>query len=649
MAVRQTQTDLTSEIIRRGQPHPAPGWTALRCGLLEAEFDPATGWLRRVRVGSHEVIRAIYGALRDRNWGTVPSRLHQPCVDQGSGAFRVSFEVECVAPNLEFRWHGAIIGEENGVLTFHFAGEALTGFWKNRIGLCVLHPLDACVGQPCAIETIDGAVLDTMFPRLIAPQQPFKNVRAISHEVAPGVRVEVRFDGELFETEDQRNWTDASFKTYSTPLDQPFPVWIERATRVEQSVTVRLVGAALHIASHAGSPDCPELSATGEARPRPPIGFGMASHGAALTSEDAARLRQLRPAHLRLDLRLSDDAWPARWRQAGADAAAVGATLHVAVFLSKDPARELAALAAELSTHPLPVSLWLIFPEDGASTEARLVRMAEAVLPVGALLAAGTDADFEMLNRARFDPAETALPCFSLNPQVHAFDDASLIENLSAQAATIESAREFSRRPIVISPITLRPRFNAAATTEEVPAVDVLPPQVDPRQMSLFGAAWTVGSLARLAPLEGIHSLTYYETTGWRGVIETAGGSPLPALFPSLPGGVFPMFHVFAGIAEGERIIPTRSTHPMRFDGFCVIEPDDRRRWIVANLTALPQEVRVITGGQSARVSILDETNAALAMREPDTFGNASLRETPSGRLNLELRAYAIAQISVET
>ena len=50
----------------------------------------------------------------------------------------------------------------------------------------------------------------------------------------------------------------------------------------------------------------------------------------------------------------------------------------------------------------------------------------------------------------------------------------------------------------------------------------------------------------------GVSSATYYETTGWRGVMETAQGSPLPELFPSLPGGVFPLYHVFADLTEGE-------------------------------------------------------------------------------------------------
>ena len=40
--------------------------------------------------------------------------------------------------------------------------------------------------------------------------------------------------------EDQRNWTDASFKTYSTPLELPFPVEISADEEVRQRVVLTL-------------------------------------------------------------------------------------------------------------------------------------------------------------------------------------------------------------------------------------------------------------------------------------------------------------------------------------------------------------------------------------------------------------------------
>ena len=43
--------------------------------------------------------------------------------------------------------------------------------------------------------------------------------------------------------EDQRNWTDASFKTYGTPLELPFPVEVVSGTKIVQTVTLTLDGA----------------------------------------------------------------------------------------------------------------------------------------------------------------------------------------------------------------------------------------------------------------------------------------------------------------------------------------------------------------------------------------------------------------------
>ena len=112
-------------------------------------------------------------------------------------------------------------------------GVARSTFLRNRIGFCVLHPIHECAGAACRIEHVDGTVETTRFPQYIAPQAlvdgiihpvyPFADLRAMAHEVQPGVWADLRFEGETFEMEDQRNWTDASYKTYGTPLRLPFP------------------------------------------------------------------------------------------------------------------------------------------------------------------------------------------------------------------------------------------------------------------------------------------------------------------------------------------------------------------------------------------------------------------------------------------
>ena len=44
---------------------------ALRAGPLSLSFEPATGFLRQLRLGDHDVVRAIYAAIRDESWATI--------------------------------------------------------------------------------------------------------------------------------------------------------------------------------------------------------------------------------------------------------------------------------------------------------------------------------------------------------------------------------------------------------------------------------------------------------------------------------------------------------------------------------------------------------------------------------------------------
>jgi hypothetical protein len=58
-----------------------------------------------------------------------------------------------------------------------------------------------------------GSWQEGVFPFFISPHQPFKKLQALSWSPSSGVQAKIRFEGEIFEMEDQRNWTDASFKT----------------------------------------------------------------------------------------------------------------------------------------------------------------------------------------------------------------------------------------------------------------------------------------------------------------------------------------------------------------------------------------------------------------------------------------------------
>ncbi|RWP70366.1 MAG: hypothetical protein EOR09_27270, partial [Mesorhizobium sp.] len=208
----------------------------LRAGALTADF--ANGNLRTIRHGGIEVLRAIAYIVRDRDWGTYEPALTDLVIDQGSDTFTVSYSASYVGPEgsrLDFR--ATIEGSADGQLVFDVSALPESDFETNRCGFCILHPIAGLAGSPVTVEHTDGSVVATKLPDLIDPWQPFKDLRAITHEVRPGVTAECRMEGDAFEMEDQRNWSDASYKTYVRPLALPWPYILPAGEMLRQTVS----------------------------------------------------------------------------------------------------------------------------------------------------------------------------------------------------------------------------------------------------------------------------------------------------------------------------------------------------------------------------------------------------------------------------
>jgi D-apionolactonase len=629
--------------------HPASTRpTPLRAGPLALEYE--AGDLRYIAIGSREVLRRVYVAVRDRNWGTIPPRRYGERVEVRDDRFRISYHAEHIQGGIDFRWLAEILGEADGTIRFRMEGRAHSTFLRNRIGLCILHPIRECAGKDCSVELANGTWIASRFPREIAPEVPFGELKAIAHEVETGLRAELRMEGDLFEMEDQRNWLDASFKTYCTPLCLPFPVEIREGTRVEQTVTLTLRGRttrARRRSSHVALKLSSDLI-----RPLPSIGVARACHGEPLSLREIGRLRLLKLAHLRSEFRPKLDEIGDQLRAAALEAVALEVPLEAALFLSEDAEAELARLVEALvSTRP-EICRWLVFHDNELSTSERSIAMARRALAryhSASSIVSGTNANFAELNRGRPPIRLLDGVCFAAHPQEHAFDDRSLVETLAMFEEACESARRFcGQLPLSITPITLRRRVNPYATAP-IPGLDPgeLPPRVDPRQMSLFGAGWTIGSL-KYASFSGAASLTYYESTGWLGLMETERGSPLPDRFPSIPGAVFPVYHALADVGEfaGGHMARSSSSDPLRIEGL-VLRNRGAARVLIANLTDQPQKVAAVGIGESVRLKILDEVSVRHAMTDPDDYraepGEALLAR--GGRLEIQLARFAVARI----
>ncbi len=649
---------VTRRALWNGRPDAPTGWPLLHAGPVTAVLDGAD--LRAIRVGDTELVQRVYVALRDAPWNTIPAVTSDWVVAAGPDSFRVTFRASHRHEAIAFDWTGTIEGFHDGLIRYEMDGICRGAFRYSKIGFNVHHGLVGALGRRFRAQT-DAGELRGVLPRDIAPQRiergtltgMFAPYAEIAIEVVDGLEAIVALEGDLLELQDHRNWIDGNLKSYGTPLALGFPMDATDGQRIRQVLTVRFAGSPPPAAERA-----PELRiGAPQGRWLPALGLGMPSHDVAPTDRETARLQMLAPDHLRVDLALRGGGWEAALERAVGTARALGTALELALSASEASGHELAGLSARLMAADVPVARVLVYPlADGFSafvstTPAALVRFVRDELEpvVGPVVfAGGTNQNFSDINRDRpTDPVLGGL-CVSACPTVHAADDRSMVENLVGLSEMTRFAGEIAApRSVHVSPVTLATRSGPYPAGPAGP--DDLPAAVDVRQASLLGAVWTAGAIAALAD-GGAASATFYETTGWRGVMELPGGSPMPERFPSAPGQVFPLYHVLADVAEWKTATLCRldASDPLTVTGLAVRLDDGSLGVLVANVTPESQRVRVVgLPGAAARARVLDEATAMTALSEPEAFRGWPGGEMPirDGELWLALGPYAVARV----
>lgn len=598
--------------------HRPPAITELVAGKLRCQYEG--GNLRYVRVGDTEILRMIYSAVRDQNWDTIAPEISQEEIVMHPHSFIISYDCRYRQGEIDFLAHYRIRGEADGSIRFVMDGEVLNPFQRNRIGFCILHPASVA-GANCQIDHADGSQSEGQFPTYISPHQPFKNIRQMQWSPSEETRASLEFLGDIFETEDQRNWTDDSFKTYCTPLDLPFPVSLQKGEKIHQEVKLRLEQAP----ENSMTEEKPlRIAVSEKGIPLPAIGIGHSTEVEKLTNQDISLLQAVNFTHYRVDIHLCEPSWQEKWQRAVTEASALKWPLEVALHVDNNTPEQITDFASVATSASVAIRSILLFDQLRKVTSPELLG---EFLPKlrqhfpDTKIGSGTDHFFTELNRERLPPDHLDFVSYSINPQVHHFDNQSLIETLQAQSYTVASAKQFAKEAsIKISPVTLKMRRNPNATgPASSPAADALPPSVDTRQLSLFGAGWTVGSLRNLIQ-SGVDSLTYFETVGRKGIL--AGGQPVstPDLFPAKSGTVYPMYLVFRFLLEKKNCtaLPTTVSEPWRVEGLavhCGIET----RAILANLQPEPVEVN-LPKGLFAQMKLLDESRYELAIQQPNKF-----------------------------
>jgi D-apionolactonase len=618
------------------------------CGRLSLRI--RGGELRRIAFDGAEAMRSIAFVIRDRDWGTLALSTTSANLDTKTHSFRYDYAAQA---------HGApvtvsitVTGSGDGQVSVEGEARVDGEFETNRTGFVILHPIEGVAGAPAEVVGSDGAPRHGTFPERISPGQPFFDIQEIRHEFSGGGTVHIRFAGEVFEMEDQRNWTDASFKTYCRPLGLPYPYAVDPQNPVRQGIRLDLSephtplppgGQAVELTlAETGGERMPDLALAYEPGWEP---------------EDWQAIAALGPAALvsRLDVAERPD------EALGAIAAAHGAVggaceLEVVLDDEDDPQAALAKLASRCREAGLAPASVMALPRAYLKSHQPSGPWPTGVTPEQAANAArnafpeariggGMLTYFTEFNRCPPSPGSERFATHATSAIVHAADDESVMETLECLPHVFGSARALigpAGYRLGLVAIGMRSNPYGAATKENPGQVRMAMAHCDPRQRGLFGAAWALGALVATAGF-GVERIALAAPAGPFGLVYRPMPVAQPGYDERAPDGkslVYPIYHVLRGLSDSRsasRINVTNSA-PLRVAALAYASDRGTVLWL-ANLSAEPETVAI--AGASGVCTKLELEHLEEATAAPDWF------ETPETKVEgqLELGAHAIARL----
>lgn len=624
-----------------GTDEPVPAPQILRAGALSAEL--VDGNLRYIRFGPEEVLRAISFVTRDKDWGTYAPEIRDLRIVQDDHRFIVTYQARAADADQAFAYTARIEGRADGTLIFQGAGQAPDAFVTNRTGFVVLHPIDGIAGQPVRITHVDGREVESTFPALIDPVQPMIELRALTHTTPGGLQVSCRMEGDTYEMEDQRNWTDASYKTYVRPLARPWPYRLDHEPPLDQQITVRINGR-----PSAAQPDGAIRVRIGAATGRMPnIGMGLQPAQVAGALAQIAPLQAIGLDHLicQHDPRLGHGMKSLRDQASLANALGVASWLEAVVVSSDDFDEEIAELGRIVARLGAPFQTVLLSPAPDLKctlpgsvwprtpTAADLTASARAAFP-GKRIGGGMFSYFTELNRKRPPAQLLDLISFTTCAVVHAGDDRSVMETLQSLPAIAASAAAIAGgTPFAVGPSAIGMRANPYGEAPKPNPDNIRQAMAleDPRARGLLGAAWVLGYVAQMAA-HGASAIAIGAPTGPFGVLDAAPRPPRQ-------GALYPAYHVMRGLARvsGGALRRVEVSAPAHLAALAI--EDDL--WL-ANLTDAPV---LVDHGLAGRIIMLDATTCAGAADRPDFIADGHGQgDLTDGKT--VLAAFAIARIT---
>jgi hypothetical protein len=439
----------------------------------------------------------------------------------------------------------------------------------------------------------------------------------------------------------------------------PYPYTIASGSSVRQTVTLTFSGAAPRISEPAA--EAPVQIALGEVTSRmPAIGQRAPLQWMNEALETIDLVRQAGPQLLnaRFDPRAGHGS--KELKQLGALAKAIGAGLVVELVVPcrRDPVEELAEFAVQLRESGVQLkSVTVAIAEDRIRLEpgapppplsllGAVHRAARAELP-GMRIGGGSFGFFTELNR-NWPPIGlidyiTHVVCST----VHAADDRAMMENLESYQHMTKTMRAFAGNlpyRLIASGIGLDigPYGPPSPNPDNTRRTMV---RMDPRHRGLFGAAWTLASVAEAAH-GGLEAISPAALAGEFGIVHQRLGYEQPWFDRLDRAALYPVYHVIAGLAgaSGQPCIAAAPSDRTRISALAYRAANGGTILWIANLHDRVQRVLLPDVAGKRLVSRLDESVFEAATADP---GFLQSHEAAQDSREIEIGAYGIVRIRI--
>jgi hypothetical protein len=541
--------------------------------------DIARAAIRNVTYQGVQIIDLLYTAIRPWDWSTLDPDEHSEVV-QIVGENCVVTITDLFASSMQGKT--VLTLQPNGKFTVDYQLTGLGKFEINRWGVCFCLHTGDWMGSKVNASGNSYTLLKEISPQRViegVTQGLFPASNDMQFIAPDGRSLKVISTGKILEAEDQRNWTDNTYKIYSGSLAEPRPFTIEKDVTWEQQIEFEVAVPTGSIIDGAKivARDIPSL---------PRIGLQF-------NTESLLPIDDLEKALFILDIdhiRINEESLTA---QKIATVNKSGLTLETALLSSHqgaDLAREVEHLSARV-----PAGSRLLIHREG-----REIVQAEDLPKNNSLNSyiSGSDAYLVDLHRNKYNFGDSV--SYSMVPTVHSADLETTFKTLYTQRESIEFAKKFVAPQVSISPITFSTRGNPETGHLRDNRINFAQPEMALQIKNLSSAAWTLGSIFALASA-GAYSGTWHELFGDYGVIFSEGSAIKFS----------PTFHALAALGAHHAHEITIATS--QDNSWVAFEDRESRKMVVASQRPWTVEItpKVLAGYKSIQSLHADECDKA--------------------------------------